>query len=187
MASAGLPAGPERMLAGFGAKRTLALVSIHSGMIELTAGDSVAAERELRRGHDALGAIGDRRFGSMIASLLAEALYAQGLFDEALQMTEETAQLAPADDVEPQARHRAVKAKILAQRGQTADATSLCDEALECARSTSKSALIAEIMLAKAEVSRVAGAAAESAASLRQSAADLPAARRRTGRRGEME
>lgn len=156
------------MLADFGARHTLAVVSIHSGMIELTAGDPVAAEDDLRRGHDVLAAVGDRRYGSMIASLLAEALYAQRRFDEALHMTEETARLAPADDVEPQARYRAVKAKTLARLGQLHAAALLCDEAVARARPTSKSALLAEMMLARAEVSRLAGAAAESASSLQQ-------------------
>src|SRR5216683_2718344 len=101
-------------------------------------------------------------------SLLAEALYAQRRFDEALHMTEETARLAPADDVEPQARYRAVKAKTLARLGQLHAAALLCDEAVARARPTSKSALLAEMMLARAEVSRLAGAAAESASSLQQ-------------------
>jgi len=151
-----------------GAKRTLAVVSIHSGMIELTAGDAAAAERELARGHEALSAIGDRRYGSMITSLLAEALYAQGRLDEAWQMTEETAQLAPADDVEPQARYRAVRARILARRGQHQAAARLCDEAVALIRPTSRAALLAEMLIGQAEISRLAGAPARSALILRQ-------------------
>jgi tetratricopeptide (TPR) repeat protein len=150
-----------------GAKWTLALVSIHSGMIELTAGDAIAAERELARGHEALGAMGDRRYGSMITSLLAEALYAQGRLDEAWQMTE-TAQLAPPDDVEPHARYRAVRAKILARRGQHQTATRLCDEAVALIRPTSRPALLAEMLIGQAEIARLAGAPARSALLLQQ-------------------
>ena len=154
------------MLAGFGARHTLALVAIHSGMVELTAGDPVAAERELRTGYEELTAMGDRRSSSMITSLLAQALYEQGRLDEALRLAEETAQLAHRDDVEPQARYRAVRAKILAKRHRVRDAAPLCDEAVAHARQTSKSALLAEMLLAKAEVSRLAGATAEATACL---------------------
>jgi predicted ATPase/DNA-binding SARP family transcriptional activator len=151
-----------------GAKWTLALLSIHSGMIELTAGDAIAAERELARGREALDAMGDRRYGSMITSLLAEALYAQGCLDEAWQMTEETADAAPADDVEPQARYRAVRAKILAHRGQHQAATRLGDEAVALIRPTSRAALLAEMLIGQAEIARLAGAPARSALILQQ-------------------
>jgi len=117
-------------LADLGARHTLAVVSIHSGMIELTAGDPVAVDRELRTGYDELTAIGDRRYCSMITILLAAALYQQGKLDEARRMAGETAQLAHADDVEPQARYRAVTAKILAHQLQLRTAAALCDEAV---------------------------------------------------------
>jgi predicted ATPase len=107
-----------------------------------------------------------RRYSSMITSLHAQTLYELGRLDEALRMADETAQLAHRDDVEPQARYRAVRAKILAQRHRVRDAAPLSDEAVARARQTSKSALLAEMLLAKPEVSRLAGATAEATACL---------------------
>jgi len=154
------------MLTAIGAKQTLSVVSIHGAMVELTAGDPVAAERELQAGYEALRAMGERRYRSMTTSLLAEAFYRQGRLDEAMRMAEETAQLAHAVDVEPQARYRAVKAKILARRHRFAAADALCEEAVARATKTSKSALLAEMLLAKAEVSRLAGATDTASADL---------------------
>ena len=58
---------------------------------------------------------GDR---ANIVTLLAEALYAQGHFGEALQLTKEAEALAVADDFDAQGRWRATRAKLLARRGQ---------------------------------------------------------------------
>ena len=52
------------------------------------------------------------------ASMLAEAVYAQGRFGQALRLTEEAEALAGAGDVDAQAHWRATRAKLLARRGQ---------------------------------------------------------------------
>jgi ATP/maltotriose-dependent transcriptional regulator MalT len=98
---------------------------------------------------------------------LAEAVYAQGRLDEAEQLTEEVNALAGAGDFDTQARWRATRAKILARRGQHAAARQLADEAETLVAPTSWTALQAEVLEAKAEVSRLAGATAEAETSLR--------------------
>ena len=75
--------------------------------------------------------------------------------------------MAAADDIDVQARWRATRAKVLAQRGQFTAARQLAGEAEELIAPTTWARLQAEILLAKAEVSRLAGAPAEAAASLR--------------------
>jgi predicted ATPase/DNA-binding XRE family transcriptional regulator len=155
------------MLTRFGAQRTLAVVSIHSSMIELIAEDPIAAEAELRKGYEMLGLMGDNRYRSTVASLLGRALYAQGRLDEAQQVTEEAAALAPPGDVEPQSRWRSTKAKLLARHGQFHLARRLADEAVALVPPASRAALLGEALVAKAEVLRIAGATAESADSLR--------------------
>ena len=76
--------------------------AVASGPVELIAGDAVAAEAELRADYEALAAMGERNFISTTAAFLAEALYRQGRDDEALRMTEESEEIAAADDVATQ-------------------------------------------------------------------------------------
>lgn len=74
------------------------------GQIELIAGSPVAAERYLRQDYEVLQAMGERGILSTIAGVLAEAVYRQGRFDEAQQLTEEAQALAAGDDLDAQAR-----------------------------------------------------------------------------------
>ena len=91
--------------------------AIASGPVELIAGDAGAAEAELRRDYDALAAMGERNYISTTAAFLAEALYRQGRDEEALVMTEQSEEIAAADDVATQYLWRSVRAKLLARRG----------------------------------------------------------------------
>jgi tetratricopeptide (TPR) repeat protein len=111
--------------------------------------------------------MGERGFLSTIAGDLAEALYAQGRLDEARQMTEEAQTAAVPDDKDAQARWRGARAKLLARSGQFPAARALLDEAEALVAPTSWAALQAEILLARAEVERLAGALGPAEASLR--------------------
>ncbi len=104
--------------------------AIASGPVELIAGDALAAEAELRRDHDALAAMGERNYISTTAAFLAEALYRQDRDDEALRMTEESEAIAAADDVATQYLWRTVRAKLIARRGQHAEAEALANDAI---------------------------------------------------------
>jgi tetratricopeptide (TPR) repeat protein len=104
--------------------------AIASGPVELVAGDAPAAEAELRRDHEALAAMGERNYISTTAAFLAEALYRQGRDDEALRMTEESEEIAAADDVATQCIWRSVRAKILARRGSFEAAEAMAREAI---------------------------------------------------------
>ena len=136
--------------------------------IEMIAGDPVAAEAELKQGCDALRAMGERGSLSSMLAALAEAKYALGRFGEAHQLTEEAEALAAADDLDVQAWSRAIRAKVLAQRGQFTTARQLVSEAEALIAPTSWAITQAEVQVAKAEVSKFAGAPAEAAASLHQ-------------------
>jgi class 3 adenylate cyclase/tetratricopeptide (TPR) repeat protein len=104
--------------------------AIASGPVELIAGDVEAAERELRRDHEALAAMGERNYISTTAAFLAEALYRQSRDDEAQAMTEESEEIAADDDVATQYLWRSVRAKLLARRGFHAEAEKLALEAI---------------------------------------------------------
>ena len=101
-----------------------------SGPVELIAGDAAAAEAELRRDYDALAAMGERNYISTTAGFLAEALYRQGRDEEALAMTEQSEEIAAADDVATQYLWRSVRAKLVARRGSFAEAEALAMDAI---------------------------------------------------------
>ena len=150
-----------------GAKLRRAMGATAAGWVELTAGEPAAAEHHLREAFEAFRAMGERGYLSTVAGSLAEALYAQGRLDEAQQMTEEGQAAAAPGDVDAQARWRAARAKVLARGGQFPAARALLDEAAALVSPTSWAALQAEILLARAEVDRLAGAPEQAAASLR--------------------
>jgi len=72
------------------------------------------------------------------------------------------------DDFEQQARWRATRAKLLARRGQFAAARQLAGQAEALVSPTSYAALLADVLVAKAEVNRLAGARDQAEASLHQ-------------------
>ena len=112
--------------------------------------------------------MGERGYRATAVAYLAEALYAQGRFDEAQRLTEEAEALAAADDLDAQARWRATRAKVLARRGQFGAAARLADEAVALVPATSVDPLLGECLMAKAEVLRLAGAPGQAEASLRR-------------------
>ena len=91
-----------------------------------------------------------------------------GGFDPALQLTEEAEELAGADDWDAQGRWRATRAKLLARRGQFAAAARLAEEAVALVPATVDAPERAEFLVAKAEVSRLAGELDEAEDGLRQ-------------------
>jgi tetratricopeptide (TPR) repeat protein len=139
-----------------------------AGRIELMAGDPAAAEQNLREGYEALRAVGERGDRANIVTLLAEAAYAQGRFDQALRLTEEAEALAVADDFDAQGRWRATRAKVLARRGQFGAAARLAKEAVALVPATCDAPERAEFLLAQAEVAQLAGAVGQAEDSLRQ-------------------
>jgi predicted ATPase/DNA-binding SARP family transcriptional activator len=113
-----------------GAKLEGALLTMESGRVELMAGDPAAAERELREGHEALAAMGERGYRSSLVTYLADAVCALGKLDQALRLTEEAEALTGADDLGSQTWWRAIRARVLARLGQFPAATRLADEAV---------------------------------------------------------
>jgi class 3 adenylate cyclase/tetratricopeptide (TPR) repeat protein len=108
-----------------------ATTSLDSGPVELLAGDPVAAERELRRDYDVLKEMGERYFLSTTAALLAQAVYTQGRYDEAFELSEESKDATAPDDIESQVLWRCVRGKVLVRRGEFAEGESLVREALD--------------------------------------------------------
>ena len=108
----------------------LASFRMYAGWAELIAGDAAAAERQLRRGYEALERMGEQTYLSTMAAFLARAVLAQGRYDEAERLTQVTDDIASDDDLFPQALWRGTRARLLARRGD-ADAERLARESVE--------------------------------------------------------
>jgi class 3 adenylate cyclase/tetratricopeptide (TPR) repeat protein len=148
-----------------------AQTSLDSGPIEILAGDPAAAERELRRDHHALREMGDHNYVFTVAALLAEAVYQQGRYDEAYELTAESAGDDAPDDALSQYLWRCVRGKILAQRGHTEEAIALLNEAVGIAGASDATDWHAGVLTDLAEVHEIAGDVAAAENVLRQALA----------------
>jgi tetratricopeptide (TPR) repeat protein len=154
------------IFARFGAKFALAESGIPAGVMEQALADAPAAERYLREAYAALRAMSERRYLVTVTTGLAKALYAQGRFDEAQQMADE-AQAADVPDADAWSGALNLRAMLLARRGRFPAARRLLAEAEALITPASSASTRAEVLIAKAEVDRLAGALDHAAASLR--------------------
>ena len=116
--------------------------------LELLAGDPVAAEQEARRGAEIF-----TRFGSAAvqAPLIAEALHAQGRYDEASQALAVAAVGAGSGIVQWQVRLRIVESRLAVARGRAADAVTAARTGVEVASRTDDLNLRADATVALAQ------------------------------------
>jgi tetratricopeptide (TPR) repeat protein len=141
--------------------------ALSAGEIEMIAGNPAAAEPELRKGCEGLRAMENRGILCSSLSWLADAVYAQGRLDEALQLTREAEAISAGPDRDAQTRWRVVRAKVLARRGEFAAAKELADDSAAIAAPDSSTMLQTYALEGQAEVSRLAGAPEEAAEYLR--------------------
>ena len=144
-------------LQALGGTMMAATVSLDSGQVELLAGDAAAAERELRADYEVLGAAGERYTLSTIAALLADAVLRQGRTDAAFDLTTQSEELSADDDVESQNLWRRVRARVLASRGDVAEAVILVDHAYRLVQGTDAPLLKANTLIDVAAVHEAAG------------------------------
>lgn len=143
--------------------------------VEMLAGNPGAAERELRADHDFLRAAGETYVLSTVAAVLARLTRDQGREDEAWELTEQAQAAAADDDVDAQVQWRAVRAPILARRGDASAAEALMREALELAYAAEAPLLQAEALGELGAVLALGGRLEEAAASYEEAAALLEA------------
>jgi DNA-binding SARP family transcriptional activator len=131
----------------------------------LFASDPIAVERELHREHE-----GPRRFGenSSLAVFLAQAMYAQGRYEEAEELAVEASEVARPTDVHAQTLWRTTRAKVLARRGEP-QAEELAREAIAFIEESDFLPVHAEALMDLAEILRLAGRLEEAARSLEES------------------
>jgi Flp pilus assembly protein TadD len=127
------------------------------GRIELLAGDPAAAEAELRRGYGVLAAIGENDYRSTVAGYLAEALYEQGRYDETAEFAAICRNLAQPDDMNAQTQWPGALAKVLARKGEIAEAESLLRGALDLCAATDNIDRHGNVLMDLAEVLTLSG------------------------------
>jgi tetratricopeptide (TPR) repeat protein len=137
-----------------------------AGMVELLAGDPVAAEAVLRPACEGMERVGELGFLSSVAPLLADALLAQGRDLEALEVTERwpAERLTVPEDADAQAAWRRVRAKALARTGDLGQAEAIGREAVAIAAGTDYLFAHAMAVSDLGEVLRLAGRLQEAAA-----------------------
>jgi tetratricopeptide (TPR) repeat protein len=133
------------------------------GRIEMLAGDAVAAERALAEACAALERVHDEAGLSTLAAELADALYAQGRYDEATGWLDLAEARSSAEDVSAQYTWRRVRAKALARDGTHQEAQRLAREAAELAARTDALSDHGSVLLDLAEVLLLAGNESEAA------------------------
>jgi len=101
--------------------------------------------------------MGETAWLATVLAWLAEAIYLQGRADQAYELSAECEQLAEGGDVFSGVLWRSVRARVLADRGQTADAERLSREAVSLADDTDSPALQADARLGLAHVLRLLG------------------------------
>ncbi|MGH2555994.1 MAG: ATP-binding protein, partial [Actinomycetota bacterium] len=107
-----------------------------SGWVEILAGNPAAAEQELQAGAKTLQQIGELPWLSTVAGIMAEAVYAQGRYDEVEPWLRTTEEAAGTEDVYSQTLLRGIRAKLLARSGEADEAERLGRESVTIAEPT---------------------------------------------------
>ena len=131
--------------------------------LEMLAGNPAAAEQRLRESCETLEQLGDQSFLGSSLGCLAEAIYAQGRFTEAEQMSRraETVGAIDPSDRDAQFRWRAVLGKALAQRGEFDAGEAMVRAAAKLIEGTDWLNARAGVETDLAEILRLAGRGAE--------------------------
>jgi DNA-binding SARP family transcriptional activator len=145
-----------------GLRVTAASAAETYGIVEMLSGDPGAAERELSWGFGVLEEIGETQNFPDLAAKLADALYAQGRNDRALELSKVSEDSTAPDDLSAGVQWRAVRAKLLARQGDSEGAEALAREAVALASETDFLVLHGDALMDLAEVLRTAGRHEES-------------------------
>ena len=143
------------------------LFAFESVDLELWAGDPSSAAEFGAEGFKMHEEMGDQDFLALAAGNAARALYALDELDEAERWAERSAELGTNDDVQKEIVWRGVRAKVLARRGEDADAERLAREAVDIAAETDWLIGQGDAHADFAEVLLLAGKRDESVAALR--------------------
>jgi len=144
--------------------------SMMRASLEMLAGDYEAAERVVRPSLEILVEAGEKGYYSTGLGYLAEAVYSQGRYEEAEQLALAADEAGGADDVETQRLSLGVRAKVLARKGESAEAERLVRRVIELLEPTDTLTGKAEALLALTEVLELTGRRGEAAAAAHEAA-----------------
>jgi class 3 adenylate cyclase/tetratricopeptide (TPR) repeat protein len=113
-----------------GRKIDAVTLAFWTGPLELLAGNPAEAARDAGESCDFLEAAGERGWLSTMATIYANALTDQGLFEEAEEAARRSRDAATSDDYNAQAFWRSSMARALAHRGRLEEAERIADEAI---------------------------------------------------------
>jgi class 3 adenylate cyclase/tetratricopeptide (TPR) repeat protein len=147
----------EQTMADLGVTMMHTAVSHDEAFVAFAAGDVAGAEAVLRAGYGRLAEMGERALLATTAAMLAHIIYEQGRLEEAWGFTEVAQEAAASDDLSAQIVWRAVRARLLARRGEMLEAERLSSEAVRLAARTDWLSDHADALLARADVLRMAG------------------------------
>jgi ATP/maltotriose-dependent transcriptional regulator MalT len=146
----------KTILQELGLSVTAAWAAETYGTVEMLAGDPVAAERELRSGFESLERMGETGLATL-AALLAQALYEQGEYEEAVRFTDISEEGAAREASSSRFQREAVRGKALARLGDFELAERLARDAVALAERTDFLVLHGDALMALADVLRLAG------------------------------
>jgi DNA-binding SARP family transcriptional activator/tetratricopeptide (TPR) repeat protein len=166
-----LLAESRRVIEAHGSWTLLPSYGVYFTVPALWESDPIAVERELRPVYETLTRIGGAKSPlSSLAVLLAQAVYAQGRYDEAEDLALEARAASRPIDVQSETIWRTVAAKVLAQRSQHERALQLAREALTFVEQSDFVPVHAEALVDLAEVLHLAGRPEEAAPALEDAA-----------------
>jgi tetratricopeptide (TPR) repeat protein len=148
--------------------RLQSAVSHHEFLVEMLAGQPEVAEERLRVGYARLQEMGERALLPTTAAMLAQAIHAQGRYQEADAFCLVSEQTATPEDFSTQVMWRGVRAKLLGQQGRLGEAEALAREAVRLSEPTDLLTMRADALVDLAEVLELRGSAAEAHAIARQ-------------------
>jgi tetratricopeptide (TPR) repeat protein len=151
-----------------------ASVGLSGGFVEMLAGDLEAAEATVRLGYETLKEMGESLRVSSRAALLANILYLQQRYDEAMDLADE-ADVSARDDMEPRIWLRGVRAKVLARRGRFDEAELEARDNARLAEETDWPGYKGMAWSDLAEVSHLAGRPSDAVAAARRAEGFLEA------------
>jgi len=125
--------------------------------IEMLAGDLENAEQVARAGVEQLEQLGERGWMSTQACQLGESLYALGRYEESVTWALKGLEIGGSLDVYTQLTGLPVHAKVLARRGDIAEALAMARRADELAITTEALCVKGDVALALAEVLHLSG------------------------------
>ena len=143
----------------------------HEALVEMLAGRPAAAEARLRLAHEKLNEMAERAPLATTSAALAQAVYAQGRYEEAEALCRLSESSAADEDLATHVVSRGVRSRILARSGLPGEAEAVAREAVELVARTDWLTHHGDALLDLADVLEYKGSVREAQAAMREALA----------------